>query len=975
MKRLFLSRLELFQENIHDFCIFTGKSLLTLTGFSLFTIRVIQACFYLLKSARDGTTSSNILSSVGSLKNRPNILIWIEKRAYFAILVIGAFFQTTLAQTELVTNGSFASGSTGWVLSGNFYADSRFTSYRSYPGYAYISNADGTAGNNLSGTMYQSVAIPAGASSANMTFWYYITTQETGSTAYDALDVTIQNSAGGYLATVAVFSNLNKGTGYSQVSFNVTSYIGQTIRINFFGTTDASYPTTFRIDDVSILATIPNPPGNFTLTGSAQCSGTASQIQLSWGASTGAATYNVLRNGNDLSTGLTSLQYADNNVIAGTNYSYYIQAKNSSGSTNSNTVSVTASNCAQSSIVYVTPSPTSPTSATVGQNFALSVAVGVVAQSSGVLQVWFYNSDYSVSQQKWAYISGLQSTAKTFSFDSFTQNQTGNSTYTIYTQFRPGATSGPLNDNQINDVTSSSGYQINWQFPGSYPVITSSLTLVQPGTYVAGQYITAKYAITNKGTTPTTLDVLTVGGRIIVNNQETCPSDGCPDFEHKKNITLNPNIPFIYQGNIVLKQEGSYHFFTAYKVGGNWNTAIPTDAGVTNTVNISVNSQPFSLSFPLSGQTPASAVINSVFDHSMSGAGYPKNDTVVAYTGEVGLAAYGEAPDLIYGYKQDTQGTPFYVNGNYSGGSSDNHLAVYLYYDGHPGFDYRASIGINVYADTDGTVQYPSSIPGISNATQYHTLELDHGNLYKTYYLHLSSYPGTPDVVVSAGTKVKTGDLIAHSGDAGVPGSPHLHYEIQYNGIPVDPYGWQGSGIDYYTAGKNIFLWPLSYLHWSYDDPLPVELSEFNAKSDGNEVQILWQTETENASSGFVVQRTQVLSGLANWTNIGSVSGHGTSNLPHKYSYVDRGLVSGSYAYRLKQIDNDGKYKYYSSVQVEIFSPKEFFLDQNFPNPFNPSTTIQYGIPFQSRVKIEVLNVLGQQVKKLIDRDQRRWFL
>jgi len=47
--------------------------------------------------------------------------------------------------------------------------------------------------------------------------------------------------------------------------------------------------------------------------------------------------------------------------------------------------------------------------------------------------------------------------------------------------------------------------------------------------------------------------------------------------------------------------------------------------------------------------------------------------------------------------------------------------------------------------------------------------------------------------------------------------------------------------------------------------------------------------------------------------------------------------------------------------------PTEFALSQNFPNPFNPTTSIKYAVPVESRVTIEIYNVLGQRVRTLVN--------
>jgi hypothetical protein len=102
-------------------------------------------------------------------------------------------------------------------------------------------------------SILQTVTIPSTATTATLAFWLHIDTAETTTTtAFDTLRVQIRNTAGTVLSTLATFSNLNKATGFTQRSFDVTSFKGQTVQVFLVGTEDASLQTSFVVDDFTL---------------------------------------------------------------------------------------------------------------------------------------------------------------------------------------------------------------------------------------------------------------------------------------------------------------------------------------------------------------------------------------------------------------------------------------------------------------------------------------------------------------------------------------------------------------------------------------------------------------------------------------------------------------------------------------------------------------------------------------------------
>jgi hypothetical protein len=152
-------------------------------------------------------------------------------------------------------------------------------------------------------------------------------------------------------------------------------------------------------------------------------------------------------------------------------------------------------------------------------------------------------------------------------------------------------------------------------------------------------------------------------------------------------------------------------------------------------------------------------------------------------------------------------------------------------------------------------------------------------------------------------------------------------------------------------------------------NPLPVEMASFTASSVGNSAVLRWSTATEMNSTRFDVERRAEGSSL--WILAGSVNAAGTSNALKEYSFEDRNLVPGVYVFRLKQIENDGTFNYSASAEVSLMgtnnAPHVLEIKPNFPNPFNPSTTIKFCVPADGYAILKVYNILGQEVETLFN--------
>lgn len=119
-------------------------------------------------------------------------------------------------------------------------------------------------------------------------------------------------------------------------------------------------------------------------------------------------------------------------------------------------------------------------------------------------------------------------------------------------------------------------------------------------------------------------------------------------------------------------------------------------------------------------------------------------------------------------------------------------------------------------------------------------------------------------------------------------------------------------------------------------------------------------------NTGFEVERKK--EDESEWKIISFIEGMINRNETTNYEYSDKGLSTGSYYYRLKQIDVNGNFKYFDLIEVvQIGIPDKFYVSHNYPNPFNPVTTINYNLPLAADLRITVYDNQGKLVKVLQD--------
>jgi len=247
-------------------------------------------------------------------------------------------------------------------------------------------------------------------------------------------------------------------------------------------------------------------------------------------------------------------------------------------------------------------------------------------------------------------------------------------------------------------------------------------------------------------------------------------------------------------------------------------------------------------------------------------------------------------------------------------------------------------------------------------------------------------------------TSTHTFTIIHSDGISIINSTPYIHstnhgsitretIDAQFNAnhqslinLPYYNNHYQTNAPDYYnqlvaSSTKNMAFSPGVFL--SGDQSLAVELTSFDGLVVNGNVKLTWTTGSECNNRGFILERKENnldWISIATYLNNSNLVGAGNTSESTKYQFIDTEIKSGNiYSYRLTDVDESGqRTTHYNKIitiesNQDLIEVEKFQISNIYPNPFNPTTTIEYIVKENQNVSISIYNIGGELVKTLVN--------
>ena len=163
--------------------------------------------------------------------------------------------------------------------------------------------------------------------------------------------------------------------------------------------------------------------------------------------------------------------------------------------------------------------------------------------------------------------------------------------------------------------------------------------------------------------------------------------------------------------------------------------------------------------------------------------------------------------------------------------------------------------------------------------------------------------------------------------------------------------------IDLTNPGKSIDSYTPTINGSATNVVVPLTLLDFTAKSQKDNINLLWQTASEINFTGFELQRST--NDAKNFVTLAEIKGKGAGD----YDYMDVNVAAGDiYYYRLKMLDKDGTFTY-SNIKSGSIEGKT--TAKIYPNPTNNNAHLLINTVSESDAVIQVFNVEGQLMRNI----------